>query len=180
MFAMEHYGVAADLVTTAKSLAAGMPLAAVVGRAEVMDAIAPGGLGSTYAGNPLAVAAAHAVLDIFAEESLLARGNTLGERLVLRLEAARARCAAISEVRALGAMVAVEFRDAQGAPSAEIAQRVRQAALDAGLILLTCGQYGNVIRFLFPLTTTDAVFDEALDILESALQAAVPAGGACA
>jgi 4-aminobutyrate aminotransferase len=137
-----------------------------------MDAIAPGGLGSTYAGNPLAVAAAHAVLDIFAEEPLLERGNTLATRLVQRLEAAKSRTPSIHEVRALGAMVAVEFRTAQGTPSAEAAQVVRQAALDAGLILLTCGQYGNVIRFLFPLTTSDAIFDEALGILDDALAAA--------
>ncbi len=172
MFAMEHYGIAADLMTTAKSLAAGMPLSAVVGRADVMDALPPGGLGSTYAGNPLAVAAAHAVLDIFANEPLLERGNALGNRLVQRLEAAKARIPTLHEVRAQGAMVAAEFRTAQGAPSAEAAQAVRQAAQNAGLILLTCGQYGNVIRFLFPLTTSDAIFDEALDILDGALAAA--------
>lgn len=172
MFAMEHYGVAADLMTTAKSLAAGMPLSAVVGRAEVMDAIMPGGLGSTYAGNPLAVAAAHAVLDIFETEGLLARGNELAERLTARLKTARSRYPTISEVRGLGAMVAVEFRDAANEPSAQAAQAVRQAAQELGLILLTCGQYGNVIRFLFPLNTSDAVFDEALDILDRALGAA--------
>ncbi len=177
LFAMEHHGVAADLMTTAKSLAAGMPLSAVVGRAEIMDAIAPGGLGSTYAGNPLAVAAAHAVLDIFAEEPLLERATALGARLTQRLQAARAGCPALAEVRGLGAMVAAEFRGAGGAPSAEAAQRVRQAALDAGLILLTCGQHGNVIRFLFPLTTSDAVFDEALDILDRALAAGRSSGG---
>lgn len=175
LFAMEHAGVAADITTVAKSLAAGMPLSAVVGRAEVMDAMAPGGLGSTYAGNPLAIAAAHAVLDVYEQEGLVERGAALGDRLRQRLERARAGCPAISDVRGLGAMVAVEFSDRSGAPSAAIAQAVRQQALQRGLLLLTCGTYGNAIRFLFPLNTPDAVFDEALDVLDQALAAVVQA-----
>ncbi|MGD9941647.1 MAG: 4-aminobutyrate--2-oxoglutarate transaminase [Burkholderiaceae bacterium] len=168
LFAMEHYDVAADLVTVAKSLAAGLPLSAVIGRANVMDGAAAGGLGSTYAGNPLAVASAHAVIDIFEQEGLAERGAVLGERLVARLEAARRRYPVISDVRGLGAMIAMEFADERGQLASDLAQRVRQAALARGLILLTCGQYANAIRFLFPLTTSDVVFDEALDILDAA------------
>ncbi|CAN7713810.1 4-aminobutyrate--2-oxoglutarate transaminase [Duganella sp. LjRoot269] len=172
LFAMDHHDVLPDLMTLAKSLAGGLPLSAVCGRAEIMDAPAPGGLGGTYAGNPLAIAAAHAVLDIIDEEQLCSRANLLGERLAARLAAARAEVPQIADVRGLGAMVAVEFRDPDsGAPDAAFAKKVQAEALRQGLLLLTCGGYGQVIRFLFPLTIGDAVFDEALAILDAALRA---------
>ncbi|AJG21710.1 4-aminobutyrate--2-oxoglutarate transaminase [Cupriavidus basilensis] len=169
LFAMEHYDVAPDLTTMAKSLAGGMPLSAVCGRAEVMDAPAPGGLGGTYAGNPLAVASALAVLDVLEGEQLIPRGAALGQRLVARLEALKARVPQIAEIRGLGAMVAVEFRRADGAPDAEFTREVQNRALEQGLLLLSCGVYGNVIRFLFPLTISDAVMNEGLDILADVL-----------
>ena len=170
MFAMEHYGVSPDLMTLAKSMGGGTTLSAVVGRSAIMDAPNPGGLGGTYAGHPLAIAAAHAVLDVMAEEQLPARAQVLGDRLVAHLHQAKAANACIGDVRALGAMVACDFVNPQtGAPDAEKAKQVQQAALKKGLLLLTCGVYGNVLRFLFPLTIEDAVFDEGLDILAQVL-----------
>ena len=173
MFAMEHFApVVPDLMTIAKSLAAGVPLSAVTGRAEIMDAPAPGGLGGTYAGNPLAVAAAHAVIEVMAEERLAERGATLGEQLRTRLEGLRGRVPRIADVRGLGAMVAIEFNDAHGHPDADFTRRVQAQALQRGLILLTCGVDANVVRFLFPLTTSQPVFDEALAIVEQSLLSA--------
>ena len=170
LFAMEHYDVLPDLMTMAKSLAGGMPLAAVCGRAEVMDAPAPGGLGGTYAGNPLAVASALAVLDVIEEEHLVARGARLGAALKDFLIGLGSGIAAIGEVRGLGAMVAVEFvQPGTDKPDTEFAKRVQNHALKNGLLLLTCGSYGNVIRFLFPLTIPDTVMDEALVILGKAI-----------
>jgi 4-aminobutyrate aminotransferase len=174
MFAMDHFvqdGVLVDLMVIAKSLAAGMPLSAVTGRAKIMDAPSPGGLGGTYAGNPMAVAAAHAVIDIMEEEQLPARGAVLGAQLQKRLNALRSQVPHIFDVRGLGAMVACEFRTPDGSPDADMTKRVQAAALAKGLILLTCGVDGNVIRFLFPLTIEQAIFDEALGILEAALLA---------
>lgn len=170
MFAMEHYGVSPDIMTMAKSMAGGTTLSAVVGRADVMDAPNPGGLGGTYAGNPLAVAAAHAVLDVMAEEKLPERANLLGQRLLDRLQKAKAKNPKMGDVRGLGAMVACEFIHPQtGAPDADLTKQVQMAALKRGLLLLTCGVYGNVIRFMFPLTIEDSVFDEAMVILDSVL-----------
>ena len=171
MFAMNHYAHQPDLMTMAKSLAGGMPLSGVVGKAEIMDAPAPGGLGGTYAGNPLAVASAHAVLDVITEEKLCLRAQALGERLTSRLREITATCPALVEIRGLGSMVAAEFYDAAtGEPSAAVAQQVQKRALEQGLLLLTCGQNGNVIRFLYPLTIPDAQFDKALDIIKNATQ----------
>lgn len=172
LFAMDHFaddGVVPDLMTIAKSLAGGMTLSAVTGRAGIMDAPPPGGLGGTYAGNPLAIAAAHAVIGVMADERLPERGQALGTRLVRRLQGLRGRVPRIADVRGLGAMVACEFRDAAGAADAAFTRTVQARALDAGLILLTCGTEGNVLRFLFPLTIEDGVFEEALAILEGAL-----------
>ncbi|OMQ23658.1 MULTISPECIES: 4-aminobutyrate--2-oxoglutarate transaminase [Serratia] len=170
LFAMEHYAVKPDLITMAKSLAGGMPLSAVAGRAEVMDAPAPGGLGGTYAGNPLAVAAALAVLEVIEEEQLCQRSQRLGQHLVEVLQQARKQCPAIADIRAKGSMVAVEFNDpATGKPSPEFTREVQQKAQEAGLLLLSCGVYGNVIRFLYPLTIPDAQFNQALAILSRAL-----------
>ena len=171
LFAMQHYDVKPDLMTMAKSLAGGMPLSGVVGRAEVMDAPAPGGLGGTYAGNPLAVAAAHAVLDVIEEEQLCQRANQLGQHLKEVLEHARQTCPAIVDIRGQGSMVAVEFNDpATGKPSAEFTRQVQDKAKQEGLLLLSCGVYGNVIRFLYPLTIPEAQFTKALDILARVLK----------
>ncbi|KRA02521.1 MAG: 4-aminobutyrate--2-oxoglutarate transaminase [Achromobacter sp.] len=171
LFAMEHHGVQADIITMAKSLGGGFPISGIVGRADVMDGPAAGGLGGTYAGNPLAVAAAHAVLDVIAEEKLCERAAQLGEKLRAHLEGLRAKVPGIADVRGLGSMVALELNDAAGKPDAEAVKRVQQRALDAGLILLSCGVYGNVLRFLYPLTIPDAQFARALDILSEALAA---------
>jgi 4-aminobutyrate aminotransferase len=170
MFAMEHYGVSPDLMTLAKSMAGGTTLSAVCGRASVMDGPAPGGLGGTYAGNPLAIAAAHAVIDVMQEEKLCDRAQRLGDKLIGHLIAQRASKPRIGDIRGLGAMVACEFVDPKtGAPDAELTKKVQMSALKRGLLLLTCGVYGNVIRYLFPLTIEDAVFDEGLAILDEAL-----------
>ncbi|KNE23630.1 4-aminobutyrate--2-oxoglutarate transaminase [Achromobacter spanius] len=171
LYAMEHHSVQADLITMAKSLGGGFPISGVVGRADVMDGPAAGGLGGTYAGNPLAVAAAHAVLDVIAEEKLCDRANVLGEKLRAHLEGLRAKVPAIADVRGLGSMVALELNDTNGKPDAEAVKRVQARALEQGLILLSCGVYGNVLRFLYPLTIPDAQFDRALAILSDALAA---------
>jgi 4-aminobutyrate aminotransferase len=170
MFATEHYDVLPDIMTIAKSMAGGMTLSAVCGKSAVMDGPAPGGLGGTYTGNPLAIAASHAVIDVIEKEKLVERSNVLGKKLIARLNTLQAKVPSLKEVRGLGSMVAAEFFDpATGEPSPDAVKRVQQAALAEGLILLTCGVYANVIRFLYPLTTEDAVFDEALGILERAL-----------
>ncbi|RZT93830.1 4-aminobutyrate--2-oxoglutarate transaminase [Rivibacter subsaxonicus] len=177
LFAMQHFfdstGVVPDLMTIAKSMAAGTPLSAVTGKAEIMDAPAPGGLGGTYAGNPLAIAAAHAVIEVMQEEQLPQRGAQLGLRLKATLEAMRPQVPQIVDVRGLGAMVAVEFnRAGSDEPDADFTKRVQAEALARGLILLSCGVNGNVLRFLFPLTIELEIFDEALAILQAALVAA--------
>ena len=172
MFAMEHFGVSPDLMTMAKSMAGGTTLSAVVGRTAIMDAPAPGGLGGTYAGNPLAIAASHAVLDIMRDERLPERANVLGAQLLSRLQKLQLTNKTMGDVRGLGAMIACEFVDAQsGAPDADRTKHIQQAALKRGLLLLTCGVYGNVLRFLFPLTIEDAVFEEALVILDDVIGA---------
>jgi 4-aminobutyrate aminotransferase len=168
-FAMHHHDVLPDLMCVAKSLGAGLPISGVVGRAELMDAPVPGGLGGTYGGNPLATAAANAVLDVIEEERLVERAQALGGELGARLEGLRARQPRIAEVRGLGAMLAVELLSPSGQPDGELARKVQARALEHGLLLLTCGQHGNVLRFLFPLTIQQPVFEEALHILERAL-----------
>lgn len=168
LFAMEHYADKPDLMTMAKSLAGGMPLSGVVGNAQIMDAPAPGGLGGTYAGNPLAIAAAHAVLNIIDKEALCERAQDLGRRLTATLEEAKSWCPALAEVRGVGSMIAAEFFSPEsGEPSADIAQKIQKKALEQGLLLLICGQYGNVIRFLYPLTIPEAQFSSALMILQN-------------
>jgi 4-aminobutyrate aminotransferase len=170
MFAAEHYDVIPDLMTLAKSMAGGTTLSAVTGKAEVMDGPAPGGLGGTYAGNPLAIAAAHAVIDVMEEEKLVGRANVLGEKLTKRLKAAQAKVPALKQIRGLGSMIAAEFFDPKtNEPSTDAMKRVQAAALEEGLILLSCGVYVNALRFLYPLTIQDDVFNEALDILDRAL-----------
>ncbi len=172
-FATEQSGVAADITTLAKSLAGGFPLAAVVGRAAVMDAPGPGGLGGTYAGNPLACAAALAVLKVFDDERLLERARTVGAKLTQGLNAIAAKHRTIGEVRGLGAMIAIElFKGGERErPDAELAKAVLAEAAKRGLILLACGTWGNVIRLLVPLTASDAQLDEGLSILAASFDA---------
>ena len=173
MFAMQGYDVAADITCMAKGLAGGLPLAALTGRAELMDAAKPGGLGGTYAGNPLGIAAANAVLDVIEEEDLCNRANELGSRLRQKLEAIRSTTPEIIDIRGPGFMVAVEFANPNTQePDADFTNRVRQEALKRNLILLTCGVYGNVIRFLAPITIPDDHFAEAMAILEESVAAA--------
>ncbi|MCH4248620.1 4-aminobutyrate--2-oxoglutarate transaminase [Acinetobacter populi] len=161
LFAMNYYETKADLITMAKSLGGGFPISGVVGRAEVMDAPNPGGLGGTYAGNPVAVAAAHAVIDVIEGEKLCDRANILGAELVSVLEHIQQKTVnVITDIRALGSMVAVEFN------TAEQAKAVQNYAMQNGLLILTCGKYGNVIRFLYPLTIPVEQFREGLDILK--------------
>ncbi|OYQ40048.1 4-aminobutyrate--2-oxoglutarate transaminase [Rhodoferax sp. TH121] len=176
-FAIEQSGVAPDLITMAKSMAGGFPISAVVGRAEVMDAPAPGGLGGTYAGSPLGCAAALAVLEIFEKEKLLQRSQALGQRLTRRLQTLAAKHSVIADVRGLGAMVALELCKNGDAhqPDADLTKRLCAEATKQGLILLSCGTYGNVVRILVPLTASDAIVDEGLDMLEAALATALQA-----
>jgi 4-aminobutyrate aminotransferase/(S)-3-amino-2-methylpropionate transaminase len=172
-FAVEQSGIAPDLITMAKSMAGGFPISAVVGRAEVMDAPAPGGLGGTYAGSPLSCAAALAVLDVFEKEDLLQRSRQLGLRLTASLKAMAAKNPCIVDVRGLGAMVAIELCKGGNLsePDADTAKRLTLEATRRGLILLSCGSYGNVIRILVPLTASDAIVDEGLAIMDASLTA---------
>ncbi len=175
MFAMEHYDVKPDLICVAKSLAGGFPLSGVIGKAELMDAAEPGGLGGTYGGNPLAVAAALAVLDVFEKEKLVDRANVIGEQIVARLKKMQQRndLLPMAAVRAVGAMIAFDIVKERGGevPDAEMTKKVTQRAADEGLILLSCGTQFNTIRILVPLTAEDAVINEGLDKLELALSA---------
>ena len=172
LFAIEHSGAVPDLMALAKSLAGGFPLSAVVGRAEIMDAPAPGGLGGTYSGNPLSCAAALAVMQVIEEENLVKRGQLLGEHLINRFRTMADQFECIGDVRGLGAMVAIElFKDAsRSQPDPELTKKLVVKAAEKGLILLSCGLYGNVIRVLVPLTASDAVVDEGLDIIEATLK----------
>ena len=171
MFASEHYGIEPDLIVTAKSLGGGLPLAAVTGRAEIMDAPGPGGLGGTFAGNPLSCAAANAVLDIFEQDNLLDRANVIGERFQQRAKQWRERHEIIGDVRGLGAMRAIELVKSRETrePGSEETKRITQYCYEHGLITITAGTYGNVTRVLVPLVITDEQLDEALDVLEHAI-----------
>jgi 4-aminobutyrate aminotransferase/(S)-3-amino-2-methylpropionate transaminase len=177
LFACEHYDLVPDLITTAKSLAGGLPLAAVTGRADVMEAPQPGGLGGTYGGNPLACAAALAVLDAMAAERLPERARRTGERITARFRRWADRLDCIGDVRGLGAMVAMELvlDRATRAPATALTGRVLAGALSRGLVLLSAGTFGNVVRVLAPLTAADAVIDEGLDVLGATLEAAAAA-----
>ena len=177
LFALEHAGIKADVVTLAKGLAGGFPLSAIVGRTDIMDASNPGGLGGTYAGNPVACAAAHTVLDIIKDEDLCARANAIGSIIQGRCRelAARSNLNCIGDVRGLGAMCAVEFvkDSASGGPAPELTAQVLKSGNERGLILLSCGTYGNVIRFLPPLTASDEIVNEGMDLFEASLTDAV-------
>ncbi len=172
LFAMEHYGVDPDIIVTAKSLAGGFPLSAVTGRASVMDAAPAGGLGGTYAGSPVAIAAALAVIEVIRDERLVERAVRLGDELRARLGRLQSETPQIAEVRGLGAMIGVEFADTKTRePDPAFAKKVQARALERGLLMLTCGIHFNVIRFLMPLTIPDGVFAEALEILEQSIKA---------
>ncbi|ODV10521.1 MAG: 4-aminobutyrate transaminase [Rubrivivax sp. SCN 70-15] len=172
-FACEQWPVVPDLIATAKSLAGGFPLSGVIGRADVMDAPGPGGLGGTYAGSPIACAAALAVIQAFEDEHLLDRARALGATLTAGLKAIAAKVPAIGDVRGLGAMVAVELLEGgdPARPDAELTRRVVAEAARRGLILLSCGSYANVIRILVPLTAPDAVVAEGMQILADSFAA---------
>ena len=173
LFGIEHSGIQPDLITVAKSLAGGFPLSDVIGRAELMDAVDPGGLGGTYAGSPAACAAALAVLEVIDQERLVERAGVLGERVAATLEkwTARSDLRPLGHVRALGSMIAFDLLEARGADEVDAlaAQAVLKRAHALGLILLGCGAYGEAIRILFPLTIGDAELDEGMTLLEQAL-----------
>ncbi|HSY05168.1 MAG TPA: 4-aminobutyrate--2-oxoglutarate transaminase [Steroidobacteraceae bacterium] len=178
MFAVEHSGIEPDLITIAKSVAGGLPLSAVTGKADIMDAPAAGGLGGTFAGSPLACAAGLAVLEVMREEQLLTRAQEIGRFMSSRLKGLQVRFSCVGEVRALGAMVAVELvkKGRAEAPDAELTRALVQAAARHGLIILSCGVYANVIRFLAPLTIPDAVLKEGFRLFELALEEAAGGG----
>jgi 4-aminobutyrate aminotransferase/(S)-3-amino-2-methylpropionate transaminase len=175
MFASEHYGLVPDIITTAKSLAGGLPLAAVTGRADVLEAPQVGGLGGTYGGNPLACAAALAVLDAMEAERIPERAARMGDRIRARFCQWATRYPCIGDVRGLGAMVALELVTDRStkAPDKALTGRLLAAALQRGLILLSAGTFGNIVRILAPLTTSDEIVGEGLDVMEQALEAVV-------
>ncbi len=173
MFAIEHSSVKPDIMTIAKSLAGGFPLSGVIGKAEIMDAAEPGGLGGTYAGSPLGCAAALAVLDVIEEEKLIERANVIGARMKARLETISKRndTYPISGIRGPGAMIAFDVVKTRGTdePDPEATKKILATAKDKGLILLSCGVFGNAIRLLMPLTISDGLLEEGMDLLEASL-----------
>ena len=169
LFACTHFGVEPDLILTAKSLGGGMPLAAITGRAEIMDAPGPGGLGGTFGGNPASCAAALAVIEEFADGTLIARARSLGDHFQQRAYLWQRQHPFIGDVRGVGAMQAIEFVDRDGAPWAAPAKKLAQHCLRNGVLILTAGTYDNVIRLLMPLTISDDEFSEALDVIEGGL-----------
>ncbi len=171
-FAVEHFGIEPDLIAVAKSIAAGLPLSGVLGRAEIMDAPGDSAIGGTYVGNPVAIAAAHAVLDVIAEERLNERAETIGETIRARMESWRDRFDEVADVRGLGAMLAIAV-ERDGRPDAELATAIAEAAARSGLLLLKAGIYSNCIRVLVPLVIEDAELAEALDVWEEALTEAL-------
>ena len=173
LFASERYGIEPDILVTAKSIGGGLPLAAITGRAEIMDAPGPGGLGGTFAGNPVACEAALAVLDMFEQQDLNARANALGDRFQKRARQWQKRWALIGEVRGLGAMQALELVQSpdKREPANEETKQITRYCYEHGVITISAGSYGNVIRLLMPLVITDAQMDEALDVLEGAFKA---------
>ncbi|CAB1056151.1 Gamma-aminobutyrate:alpha-ketoglutarate aminotransferase (EC [Olavius sp. associated proteobacterium Delta 1] len=171
MFAIEHWGVEPDLVIVAKSLAAGMPLAAVVGKQDIMDSVHSWGLGGTYGGNPVACAAGLAVLDAFEEENMLAKSVALGEKLKARFEKWQKDFSRLGEIRGLGAMLGLEFvKGEKKEPAADEAKQLAAYCLDQGLLILVCGTYGNVVRVLAPFVITDEQLQKGLSIMEEGLK----------
>jgi 4-aminobutyrate aminotransferase/(S)-3-amino-2-methylpropionate transaminase len=175
MWGIEHYDVEPDLITAAKSIAAGLPLSAVLGKAEIMDAPDDSAIGGTYVGNPVAQAAALAVLDVFEDESLVERAGQIGDTIRGRMDAWRQRWDAVGDVRGLGAMLAIELVHDRGTkdPAPELASAIVEAAADRGLLLLKSGIYSNCIRVLVPLVISDGELDEALGVWEDALGTAL-------
>lgn len=182
LFASERYGIEPDILVSAKSLAGGLPLAAVTGRAEVMDAPVVGGLGGTFGGNPLSCAAALAVLELFERGNLLARANDLGERFQTRAREWQRRFSIVGDVRGLGGMQAIELVDSREAktPAPDETRQISRYCYEHGLITITAGTYSNVIRVLVPLVMTNEQMDEALDVLESAIASVCETKGAVA
>ncbi len=176
MFAHEHSGIEADLITVAKSLAGGFPLSGVIGKAEIMDAPAAGGLGGTYGGSPIGCAAANAVLDVMEEEKLVERANVIGKLMKDRLADMKKRNTTgnrIGDIRGLGAMVACDIVKADGSPDADLTKAITAKAGENGLILLSCGVNANTLRFLMPLTAEDKIINEGFDILEKTIAQAI-------
>jgi 4-aminobutyrate aminotransferase/(S)-3-amino-2-methylpropionate transaminase len=171
LFASKHFGIEPDLLLTAKSLGGGMPLAAITGRAEIMDAPGPGGLGGTFGGNPASCAAALAVLEEFADGHLLARARSLGEQFQRQATAWQRQHTFIADVRGVGAMQAIEFVDSSGAPCAKAVKKLVHHCLHHGVLVLNAGTYDNIVRLLMPLTITDEEFSQALRVLEDGLSA---------
>jgi len=170
MFAIEHWGVEPDLITVAKSMGAGMPIASVVGRQEIMDSVHPWGLGGTYGGNPVACAAALAVLEVFEEEAMLDKAKALGKKLLERFESFRKKYPIVGEIRGMGAMLGLTLvKGDQREPAADEAKKLAAFCLERGLILLVCGTYSNVIRVLAPFVITDAQLEKGLSIMEAGL-----------
>ncbi len=171
-FAVEHSGIEPDIITTAKSLAGGLPLSAVIGKASVMDSVEPGGLGGTYAGNPVACAASLAIINLIKEEKILDRSAEIGKKMISKFQEMSKTHTMIGEIRGLGGMVAFEIVESHDPvkPSMALAKKLTATALENGLVLLSCGVYGNVIRVLVPITIEDALLDEGLAILEKSLE----------
>ena len=170
MFTIEHWNVEPDLVTVAKSLGAGMPIAAVVGRAEIMDSVHAGSLGGTYCANPLACAAALAVLEVFEEEDMLGKSRALGNKLRDRFQKWQKQFKIIGEIRGLGAMLGLTIVKGDGRePAADAAKKLAAFCLEQGLIILVCGSYGNLVRVLAPFVITDEQLEKGLRILESGI-----------
>jgi 4-aminobutyrate aminotransferase/(S)-3-amino-2-methylpropionate transaminase len=182
MFAIEHYGIEPDLMTVAKSVAAGLPLSGVVGRAEIMDAPGDSAIGGTYVGNPVSIAAAHAVLDVIEDERLVDRATEIGDTIRARMETWRERYDCVADIRGLGAMLAIEIVSdrATQEPDADLATAIVEAASARGLLLLKAGLYGNCIRVLVPLVITDEQLDEALGAWQEAIEAATRGSEAAA
>jgi 4-aminobutyrate aminotransferase-like enzyme len=173
VWAIEHYGVEPDLLISGKSIGGGLPLAAVTGKAELVDAVPPGGLGGTFGGNPLSCAAAAVVLDEVASDAYRDRAREVAALLRRRLDAIAARFPAVGDVRGLGTMLAIELAE----PEPELARAVTAAAFERGLLLLSCGIYGNVLRLLPPLAATDEELERGFDLLEESLGDAGQGGG---
>jgi len=180
VFAIEHYGIEPDLIPVAKALGGGFPISGVIGKASIMDSVEPGGLGGTYGGNPVACAAALAVLDVIEEEKLCQRANRIGDRMIEALHRIKSKNTSrpIGDIRGLGAMVAFELVAERGThqPDADAVKAVTSRAAELGLVLLSCGYWGNTIRLLAPLTIPDDQLDEGLQLLEAALEAPAAQG----
>jgi 4-aminobutyrate aminotransferase/(S)-3-amino-2-methylpropionate transaminase len=177
LFACKRFGIEPDLILTAKALGGGLPLAAITGRAEIMDAPGPGGLGGTFGGNPASCAAALAVFEEFADGQLLARARSLGEQFQRQATAWQRRHTFIADVRGVGAMQAMEFVDANGAPCAQAVKKLVQHCLQRGVLVLNAGTYDNIVRLLMPLTISDEEFNQALQVLEEGLSVVAAESG---